>query len=230
VITDKFGRVMRKTSPNLSNVKLPSKNRLPMKRPPPKRKLSFTESQLQYYGADDIYNPIARSGKQTLTEVTIIEFMKEVSRFPCPEALLGRQSNKRYKVTIDSLIVGAYSIKAVEEWADYKPDTKAPYNSMESDENFFLYESQSSEDPNSVPYITAKAVKADPTLKEKQFDIRILEISPYRMESMKFFPHRTHEGEVPYKLLHVGKLSYLFEAAPKILEQQKDARWSSELI
>jgi len=101
---------------------------------------------------------------------------------------------------------------------------------MESDENFFLYESQESDDPNSVPYITAKKVKADPTLKEKQFDIRILEISPYRMESMKFFPHRTHEGEVPYKLLNVGKMHYLLEAAPKILEQQRETRWTPELI
>jgi len=52
---------------------------------------------LKYYGANDIYNPIAKNGKVTLTEQHIIKFMKEVDRFPVPEALLGRQS-KHYTV------------------------------------------------------------------------------------------------------------------------------------
>ncbi len=62
----------------------------------------------------------------------------------------------------------------MEAWADYKPAIGAPYNSMESEEDFQIYESDSSEDPNAVPYITKKKVEADPELVKKQFDIRIL--------------------------------------------------------
>ncbi len=110
------------------------------------------------------------------------------------------------------------------------PDTKAPYNSLEDEEDFFLYESQESDDPNSVPYITQKKIKEDPTLKEKQFDIRILETSAYRLESMKFFPYRHREGEIPYKILQVPKVSSIIEAAPRILAQQKEERWSPQLL
>ena len=108
-------------------------------------------------------------------------------------------------------------MQAVEEWAEYMTDTKVPYNSLEDEEDFFLYESQESDDPNSVPYITQKKIKEDPTLKEKQFDIRILETSPYRLESMKFFPYRYREGEIPLKLLEIPKVSSIIEAAPRIL-------------
>lgn len=57
---DKYGREMTlKPKQRLTTTnKLPNMNRLPVKRAAPKRKLSFTESQLKYYGANDIYNPI----------------------------------------------------------------------------------------------------------------------------------------------------------------------------
>lgn len=45
IIKDKFGRVMEKKHPLLEDdMRVPSKNRLPVKRPPPQRKLSFTEA------------------------------------------------------------------------------------------------------------------------------------------------------------------------------------------
>lgn len=90
---------------------------------------------------------------------------------------------------------------------------------MESDEDFNVYESDDSEDPNAVPYITKKAVDLDPTLTEKQFDMRILATSAFRLESMKFFPYRTREGEMPTKLLAIPKMHYIFECLPKIEAQ-----------
>lgn len=60
--------------------------------------------------------------------------------------------------------------------------------------------------------------------------MRLIQTSPYRLESMKYFPYRTQPGDVPYKLFKVPKLSYLFEAAPAIAEQQKKTLWDSELL
>ena len=62
---------------------------------------------------------------------------------------------------------------------------------MESEDEFQLYESQESDDPNAVPYITKKKVEEDPSLKDKQFDMRLISTSPYRLEAMKYFPYRT---------------------------------------
>ena len=87
---------------------------------------------------------------------------------------------------------------------------------MESEDDFPLYESQDSDDPNAVPYLTKAKIAQDPDLKEKQFDIRILEVSGFRLESMKFFPYRTREGEIPKKLLKVPKVDYIFECSPLI--------------
>jgi len=98
---------------------------------------------------------------------------------------------------IDSLINDAYRLETVEAWADYKPGNGAPDNSMESEDDYFIEESEESDDPNAVPYLTKKLVKEDPTLKEKQFDMRILLTSAFRLESMKYFPYRSREGEIP---------------------------------
>lgn len=88
----------------------------------------------------------------------------------------------------------------------------------------------SSEDPNSVPYITTAKLREDPTLKEKNFDVRILDNSPFRLESVKYYPFRSREGEIPLKLLKVRKLSYLLDSAPKILQQLEEEPWSAELV
>lgn len=96
IIKDKFGRIIDKIHPNMPKNKQPSKNRLPRKKPPPKRRLSFTESQMQYYGAKDIFNPMHNIKGPTLTEQYIIDFMKQVDRFPICEALVGRQPDRPY--------------------------------------------------------------------------------------------------------------------------------------
>ena len=73
---------MEKINPKVTSKKLPSKNRLPTKKRPPKRRLSFTESQMQYYGAADIFNPMNKIKGPTLTQKHIIDFMKLVDRYP----------------------------------------------------------------------------------------------------------------------------------------------------
>lgn len=45
VITDKYGREVKKVAPKMSKTRLPSMNRQPIKRQPPKRLRSFTEVQ-----------------------------------------------------------------------------------------------------------------------------------------------------------------------------------------
>lgn len=72
---------------------------------------------------------------------------------------------------------------------------------MESDEEFHVYESQESDDPNAVPYLTKKKMAQDPELMKKQFDMRLIETNGFRLESMKYYPYRSREGDIPNKLL-----------------------------
>ena len=44
IITDKYGRVVEKKAPKMSKKTMPSLNRRPIKRQPPKRLRSFTEA------------------------------------------------------------------------------------------------------------------------------------------------------------------------------------------
>lgn len=76
----------------------------------------------------------------------------------------------RFELVIDSLINDAYRMESVKTWADYKPGqgdtpgTYAPENSQESDDDFFVEESDESDDPNGVPYLTSQAIKENPSL------------------------------------------------------------------
>ena len=184
-------------------MRVPSKNRLPVKRPPPQRKLSFTEAQMRYYGAADVFNPMLKV-KKKLKDSHLIDFMKEVDRFPVPEALVGRTANKPFRLELDSVMNAEYRLEAVEAWGDYRPAIDAPNNSMESEEEFYVEESQSSEDENAA--ISHVQLKKDPALVEKQFDTRILNTSGFRLESMKIFPYRSREGEIPLGVLKVKKV------------------------
>ena len=173
---------------------------------------------MKYYGAGELFNPMRQMNrkKPTLTDKYIIDFMQQVDRFPIPEALLRPEPERSYNLVIDSLINDSYRLETVEAWADYKPANGAPYNSLESEDDYFIEESEESDDPNAVPYITKKLVKEDPTIKEKQFDMRVLLTSAFRLESMKYFPYRSREGEIPKKLLQYPKLDYIFDCMTKI--------------
>ena len=151
---------MKKEGPRISKSgRQPNKNRPPVKVAPPKLRQSFSECQMKYYTSEDIYNPLKNEKGPTLTDRYIIEFMQKVDRFPIPEALIRPQPESAYKLTIDSLINTSYKLETVEAWADYLPATQAPYNSLESEDEFHIFESDSSEDPNAVPYITKKLVE-----------------------------------------------------------------------
>ena len=55
--------------------------------------------------------------------------------------------------------------------------------------------------------------------KFKPFDKKVLNVSPFRMESMRYYPYRAREGEVPMKLLKVPQFQFVIDAAPKIAEE-----------
>ena len=121
-------------------------------------------------------------------------------------------------------------MSAVEEWANFKPDIDAPANSMESEDDLQLIESQSSDDSDAIPYLTKEKLKQDPELEKKQFPKQDLETSGFRLQSMQYFPYRSREGEIPYKLLTLPKSSYVFDAAQNIFKQQLDKKWDAERI
>ena len=106
----------------------------------------------------------------------------------------------------------------------------APNNSMESEEEFHIEESQSSEDENAVPYITKDKLKANPELEKKKFDMRLLEYTGYRLESMRYFPYRTREGEIPKKLLQVPRLDFIFDSQLRLFQQQENKPFDQDLI
>ena len=114
----------------------------------------------------------------------------------------------------------------MKEWANYKPDVDAPYNSMESDADLEIYESPTESEEEEVV-----EVKPDEVSKYKPFNKKLLDVSPFRMEGMRYFPYRSREGEIPLKLLKVQKLDFVINQAPKIVEGQKgDARWTMDFI
>jgi hypothetical protein len=142
VIKDKFGRVMERKAPKMATKRLPtSVNRAPLKKPPPKMLLSFTECQLKYYGAADIYNPLQNYPKPSLTDLHVINLIKECDRFPIPEAILGRKKLTPYTLRIDSMMLATYKMESIQEWANYRQEIDAPFNSMESADEFPLYDS-----------------------------------------------------------------------------------------
>lgn len=129
--------------------------------------------------------------------------MKEVDRFPIPEALVGRTRNTAYTLKIDSLISAAYKTESVLEWANYRQELDAPYCSMHSEEEFPIYDSNESDEIQTYPYIPKEKLAANPDLKKKQFDVRLLESSPWRIESMRYYPYRSRDGDFPLKLLKI---------------------------
>ena len=96
---------------------------------------------------------------------------------------------------------------------------QVPYNSFDSEDEFKLYHSEDSEEQDVYPYIPKAKLEADPSLREKQFDIKLLKTSPYRTESMAYYPYRSAEGNTPVKLLLKPHLSFLFECQTAIAEQ-----------
>lgn len=55
----------------------------------------------------------------------------------------------------------------MQAWAEVKPEIDAPFNSMESEDDFPLYDSQDSEEGLTYPYIPKDKLKNDPSLLNK---------------------------------------------------------------
>lgn len=219
-IKDKWGRVISKESVlNINQNKKPSKNRKPVKRKPPVRRQSFTEMQLKY-PRDNIYNPMDNYPKPSLTDKYVIDMMKEADRFPIPEALVGRSKKQPFTLYIDSIMTSTFKLENVMKWAEEPVSQTVPNNSMESEDDFQIYKSEDSEEMDVFPYIPKAKLEADPSLREKQFDVKLLQSSPYRMESMQYYPYRRTEGNIPRKLLKTNDTEYLFTCQDKITEQQ----------
>ena len=111
--------------------------------------------------------------------------------------LMNRQQG-HFSLKIDSILAEAYNEESMLQYANERPELDAPYNSMDSDDNFNIYDSSSDEDFRDAQDNPLKGVTADDP---KWFDVRILDISPFRMEAMKYFPYKSREGDIPLKLL-----------------------------
>ena len=168
--------------------------------------------------------------KPSLTDQYMIDKMKLADRFPIPEALVGRSKKQPFVLYIDSLINETFNLENVEKWANEKCSMDIPYNSLESEDEFKLYHSEDSEEQDVYPFIPKAKLEADPSLREKQFDIKLLKTSPYRNESMAYYPYRAAEGSMPVKLLKRKDINFLFECQTAILEQQANERWSNKLL
>ena len=160
-----------------------------------------------------MYDPLRDQKQPTLIDTITIETMRKYQRWPIPESLMNRPTNN-FRLKIDSITAEAYRYDNMQEWANYKLDCEAPYNSMESDADLDLYQSSTEEEE-----VVEEVVIEKENQKYKPFDKKILDISPFRLEGLKYFPYKSSENTIPTKLLKIQKLSFIIEQAPKIAAQ-----------
>ena len=82
----------------------------------------------------------------------------------------------------------------------------APYNSMESADDYSLGPDTDSDDADKFPKVD-KNKKDDPEMEKKRFNIALLDHWPFRIEAVRNYPYRTREGDIPTKLLKSLKLT-----------------------
>ena len=75
--------------------------------------------------------------KPSLSDLITIKKMKQYQRYPIPEALMPHKGN--FKLRIDSILIESYRVESMKEWAKYRPDTTAPYNSMNTEDELQIY-------------------------------------------------------------------------------------------
>ena len=97
-VKDKHGRVMEKIYPKMRSKRVPNPNRRPIKRPPLRKKMSFTD---QYEFAED-FRPVER--QNSLIGKATVEKMKVCGRWPIPEMLVSRPQKERFVLKIDSIM------------------------------------------------------------------------------------------------------------------------------
>ena len=160
--------------------------------------------------------------------------MKSAKRYPVPEQMMGR-SRRSFRLAIDTIMTQVYSEAYLEEWADYRQEVDAPYNSNESEDEFHIYQSQDDDEELATASVTsptsAKHKLTDPLAKEKIFNKQMVEPSPFRIESVKTYPFKFREGEVPLRLLKVPKIEFPIDSQLILAEQQKDdKRWDNDFL
>ena len=138
-------------------------------------------------------------------EVLLVDAMQKASRWPIPESLIGRKENTRYELKVDDIMIDAYLGDATAEWTTTRQDIDAPYNTMYSDDDKLYHSSDDDEEVEK----THAVVKVKDTGAEFKFDLRLLDVSPFRMEAMKLYPYKFREGETPIKLLKLQSWSYV---------------------
>lgn len=123
--------------------------------------------------------------------------MRLTDRFPIPENLMNRP--KHFLLQIDSLMHSAFFTDKNNDWGNYKQELSAPYNSLESEEDFNILGSESStDDENKKPVVVVK--KEGET--KKKIDLTYIAANCWNMNQFKVYPHRAREGEIPVKLLY----------------------------
>ena len=168
---------------------------------------SFYADLKIYDDIDNGYNPmdrIAQTGPSLIDTITIKK-MKEYKRWPIPEMLMNRPK-ANFSLKIDTILADHYREEEMLEWAGWRPAIDVPYNSIDSDDNFLLYHSSDDE----IEVDETKIEMIDPEDGEAfSFDLKKLDVSPFRMESMRFYPYKSREGEIPLKLLKIQEFEFI---------------------
>lgn len=116
--------------------------------------------------------------------------MIECDRWPIPESLIGRTKGIPYELAFDTLMRSCYNLDVIREDGNAnRQDLDVPFNSMESEDDFPVYDSQDSDEVNEFG-IKIKDLKKDPSLADKMFDLNLLNTTPFRVESFKYFPYK----------------------------------------
>lgn len=113
------------------------------KHAPIKRRLSFTEVQLQFNDINELYTTNKDSEEPSLAEKVTIDKMMKAKRYPVPEKLMNEPEN--FWLKIDSIIQGIYNVEEMTKNCDSLPDIKAPKNSDVSEDMATASESSSTE-------------------------------------------------------------------------------------
>ena len=192
---------MEKVYPKMRSKRVPNASRRPLKRPPLKRRTSFTD---QYtYHIDDDDPPGKQAEGTSLIDQQTVDRMKICQRWPVPEMLLSRPD--RYKLKVDSLMAEVFTVEYAREGAKYRQEIDAPLNSMSSGDEPDLYATDTEDEKKKA---LTKEDMDDPELARKAFDKSLLNTQPFRIESLRFFPYRQREGSLPLRLLKVPDLDF----------------------
>jgi len=103
--------------------------------------MSFTECQLKYADQLVLIDPMKDMKQPTLTDLHTIRKMQASDRWPIPEQLINKPEKGNFTLIIDSIIHASYNEKEILEWARFRPEVDAPYNSMESENEYPIYDS-----------------------------------------------------------------------------------------